>query len=174
MKKSLGMVEVLTGNGPGKTTAALGHALRSIGHGFKVGMVQFMKHDSRSGEIKAIRKYLPRFDVWQFGRKKFVRKPTKIDFKLARKGLTKAQEIIQSEKYDLVILDEINVALWFKLLDLTRVIEIIRSRPKNVELILTGRYAPKKIIDLADSVSEIKEVKHYFRKGIRARKGIEY
>jgi len=174
MKKSLGMVEVLTGNGPGKTTAALGHALRCIGHGLTVAMVQFMKIDSRYGEIKAIKKYLPRFRVFQFGRKKFIRKPAKIDFRLAEKGLAKAQEIIQSGKYDLVILDEINVALWFKLLDLKEVCEIIKSRPKNVELVLTGRYAPKKIIDLADSVSEIKEVKHYFRKGVRARKGIEY
>ncbi len=174
MKKSLGMVEVLTGNGPGKTTAALGHALRSIGHGLTVAMVQFMKIDSRYGEIKAIKEYLPRSRVFQFGRKKFVREPAKIDFKLAEKGLAKAQEIIQSRKYDLVILDEINVALWFKLLDLEEVCEMIKSRPKNAELVLTGRYAPKKIIDLADSVSEIKEVKHYFRKGVRARKGIEY
>ena len=170
----LGLVEVLTGKGAGKTTSALGHALRAIGHGLKVGMIQFMKKDSRYGEIRAIKKYLPRFDVWQFGKKEFVVKPAKIDYELAKKGLAKAQEIIQSRKYDLVILDEINVALWFKLLDLDQVIEMIKSRPKGIEIVLTGRYAPKKIIDLADSVSEIREVKHYFKKGIKARKGIEY
>lgn len=174
MKKSLGLVEVLTGHGAGKTTAALGHALRSIGHGMKVAMIQWLKKDSSIGEIKAIKKYLPRFDVWQFGRKKFIRKPAKIDFELAQKGLTKAKEVIQSGKYDLVILDEVNIALWFGLLNLKDVIRVIKNRPRHVELILTGRYAPKRIIDLADSVSEIEEVKHYFKKGIKARKGVEY
>ena len=169
------MIQVYTGNGKGKTTASLGLALRAIGAGKKVLLIQFLK-EGQSSEIKAIRKYLPNFEVKIFGQKGFLTKEKlkKKDFDLAQQGFNFAQKAIQNKTYDLVILDEINLVLNFGLLKTEDLIALIKTTPKKIELILTGRSASREIINQADLVTEIKEVKHYFKKGIKARKGIEY
>jgi cob(I)alamin adenosyltransferase len=170
-----GLVIVITGNGKGKTTSAFGQALRAVGQGYKVLIVQFMK-GRKYGEFIAAEKYLPRLTIHPFGLDSFVMRdnPAAIDIELAQKGLDAAQKAINSGKYDMVILDEINVALDFKLVALPKVIELIKNKPAGLDLILTGRYAPPEIIELADTVSEIKEIKHHYAAGIKDRAGIEY
>jgi cob(I)alamin adenosyltransferase len=170
-----GLVIVITGNGKGKTTSAFGQALRAIGQGYKVFVVQFMK-GRKYGEFKAAKKYLPDLTVHLSGLDSFVMrdKPAAVDMELAQKGLTLARKAIKSGKYQMVILDEINVALDFKLIDLKEVIELIKSKPSSLDLILTGRYASPQIIKLADTVSEVKEIKHHYAAGIKDRAGIEY
>jgi cob(I)alamin adenosyltransferase len=173
--KKLGLIQVYTGSGKGKTTAALGQGLRALGKGFKVYMIQFMKGDIEYGEITAVRK-LDNFIIEQFGRPDFVNRenPEQIDIDFAEKGLERAKKIINENMYDMIILDEINVAIDWKLITLENVIDLIKNKPKNVELILTGRYAHQKIIDLADLVTEMKEIKHPYQQGILARDGIEH
>jgi cob(I)alamin adenosyltransferase len=167
------MIQVYTGNGKGKTTASLGLALRAVGAGLKVYIAQFCKGRDYS-ELKVLKK-IKNIKVEQFGRTCFIkRKASKIDKELAKKGLEKVKKIIQEKKYDLIILDEINICFYYDLLRTEEVIEILKNTPKDIEIILTGRYAPKEIIKIADLVSEIKEIKHYFKKGIIARKGIEF
>jgi cob(I)alamin adenosyltransferase len=175
IKTAKGLVMVITGNGKGKTTAAFGQALRAIGQGYKVFVLQFMK-GRKYGEFIAAEKYLPRLTVRMSGLDSFVMRdnPATIDIELAQKGLDTARKEIKNGKYDMVILDEINVALDFKLVDLRKVIELIKNKPAGLDLILTGRYAPKEIIELADTVSEVKEVKHHYKAGIKDRAGIEY
>lgn len=168
-----GYIQVYTGNGKGKTTAALGLALRSSGAGKKVFIGQFIKGKHYS-ELDAIRNNLKDIELKQYGLDCFiVNDPVEKDFIAAQNGLNEMKEIILSGKYDLVIMDELNVALYYKLFEVDRVIEILKSKPKHVEIVITGRYAPEKIIELADLVTEMKEVKHYFTKGIEARLGIE-
>jgi len=167
------MIQVYTGEGKGKTTASLGLAIRAVGAGLKVYIAQFCKKRQYS-ELKVLRK-IKGIKVEQFGRRYFIKgRPSEEDKRLAKKGLEKVKKIIQEKKYDVVIMDEINICFYFKLLKVKELIEIIKSLPKNIEIILTGRYAPKEIIKIADLVSEIKEIKHYFKKGIIARKGIEF
>lgn len=166
------LIQVYTGNGKGKTTAALGLALRASGAGLKVHIGQFAKGKECS-ELQALKK-LENITIEQFGTCRFIKKPTIKDIALARKGLRKAKKIFRQKKYNVVILDEINVALNLKLLKLKSVLKLFKKIPRGCELILTGRDAPKEIINCADLVSDIKEKKHYFRKGIKARKGIEY
>ena len=175
IKTAKGLVIVITGNGKGKTTAAFGQALRAIGQGYKVFVLQFMK-GRKYGEFIAAEKYLPHLTIRMSGLDSFVMRdnPAAIDIELAQKGLDMAKKVIKSGKYDMVILDEINVALDFKLIALTEVIELINNKPSNLDLILTGRYAPPEIIELADTVSEIKEIKHHYAAGIKDRAGIEY
>ena len=175
IKTAKGLVIVITGNGKGKTTAAFGQALRAIGQGYKVFVLQFMK-GKKYGEFIAAGKYLPRLTIRMSGLDSFVMRdnPAAVDIELAQKGLTAAQKAINSGKYDMVILDEINVALDFKLIDLREVVKLIKNKPAGLDLILTGRYAPKEIIKLADTVSEVKEVKHHYKAGIKDRAGIEY
>jgi cob(I)alamin adenosyltransferase len=170
-----GLVQVYTGNGKGKTTAAFGLALRAIGRGLKVYVIQFIKGGFDYGELYVVDK-LPNLKLKAFGRGKFVtEKPAgKEDIKLAEEALTLAEETVMSGEYDIVILDEINVALSLKLIKIEKVLELIKNKPKHVELILTGRYAPNEIIEAADLVTEMREVKHPFNKGYQARKGIEY
>lgn len=174
-KKHRGLTIVITGNGKGKTTAAFGQALRAIGQGYNVFVLQFMK-GRKYGEFIAAEKYLPRLTIRMSGLDSFVMRdnPAAIDLELAQKGLEAARKAIMSNKYDMVILDEINVALDFKLIKLKEVIELIKNKPTTLDLILTGRYAPKEIIKLADTVSEIQEVKHHYNAGIKDRAGIEY
>ncbi|MCL0037900.1 cob(I)yrinic acid a,c-diamide adenosyltransferase [Thermodesulfovibrionales bacterium] len=171
-KKSL--VMVYTGDGKGKTTASLGLALRTLGHGAKVAMVQFMKGRTY-GELIAA-KNLPNFEIIMSGRDEFVSKedPEEIDIKMAQEGFTKAQECINSGRYDMVILDEINVALDYELVSVPEVLNLIKNRPKHVDLVLTGRYVPAAIIEIADLVSEVQEIKHHYQKGVEARQGIEF
>jgi len=175
IKTAKGLVMVITGNGKGKTTAAFGQALRAIGQGYKVFVLQFMK-GRKYGEFIAAEKYLSRLTIRMSGLDSFVMRdnPAAIDIELAQKGLDTAQKAIKSGKYDMVILDEINVALDFKLIALTEVIKLIKNKPANLDLILTGRYAPLEIIELADTVSEIIEIKHHYAAGIKDRAGIEY
>ncbi|MGC8902382.1 MAG: cob(I)yrinic acid a,c-diamide adenosyltransferase [Fervidobacterium sp.] len=169
----MGYIHVYTGNGKGKTTAAMGLALRAICSGKKAYMGQFIK-GMKYSELEAP-KYLPNFVIEQYGRDCFIKKnPEKIDIQLARQGLEKVTKIIQQGQYDIVILDEVNVAIYYGLFTVQDVIRALTNRPEHVEIILTGRYAPQELIDIADLVTEMREVKHYFQKGILAREGIEY
>jgi cob(I)alamin adenosyltransferase len=167
------LIQIYTGNGKGKTTACLGLALRAQGAGLKVFIGQFIKRGHYS-ELAAIKK-LPNIKVNQFGREGFiVNKATAKDLALAKNGLNKVAGIIAKKTYDLIILDEINVAIRLKLIKLKEILELIKSIPQETELILTGRYAHPRLLKIADLVSEIKERKHYFKKGKKARKGIEF
>jgi cob(I)alamin adenosyltransferase len=170
-----GLVIVITGNGKGKTTSAFGQALRAIGQGYKVFIMQFMKGRDY-GEFVAAKKYLPRLTVRRSGLDSFVMrdKPAPVDIELARQGFELAKKAIASGKYNMVILDEINVAIDFNLIPLEEMIRLIKNKPPGLDLILTGRYAAKAIIKLADTVSEVKEIKHHYAAGIKDRAGIEY
>jgi cob(I)alamin adenosyltransferase len=167
------MIQVYTGDGKGKTTAALGLALRAAGAGLKVYICQFLKGRYYC-ELATLKK-LENIKVEQFGTGCFIRKsPSQKDMELAKVGLKAAQKAVCGKCYDVIILDEINIALKLKLLELKDVISLIKSTPKKTELILTGRSAPPEIIKLADLVSFIHDRKHYYKKGLKARKGIEY
>ncbi len=170
----MGYVHVYTGNGKGKTTAAFGLAMRASGRGRKVCIVQFMKPDAGYGEQISARKL--GIEVHPFGTNRFVNKnnPAREDVELARAALELAREKIKSGSYDLVILDEINVAMDFNLIPVNEVLDLLSSIPDKTEVVLTGRYAPDSIVERADLVTEMKEVKHYFRKGVMAREAIEY
>ncbi len=166
------MIQVYTGNGKGKTTAALGLALRAAGAGLNVYIAQFAKGCVCS-EHKALKK-IKNIKLEQFGRGCFIKyKPQQIDRVLAGNGLKKVKSIVASKKYRVIILDEINIALKLKLVCLKDVLDLIKQLPEDAELILTGRSAPVQLIKAADLVSRIKEVKHYYRRGFKARKGIE-
>lgn len=172
----LGLIQVYTGNGKGKTTASLGLAFRASGHGFKTCMIQFMKENSDYGETKAAQ-YLPGFKLIQVGRNDFVdlKNPQPIDIELAQNGWKTAQDLILSQKYDIIILDEINVAMACGMIDCQQVADFLSGLKENrTELVLTGRYAPQLIIDLAHLVTELQEIKHPFAQGVDARKGIDY
>jgi len=170
-----GLVIVITGNGKGKTTSAFGQALRAIGQGYKVFILQFMKGRAY-GEFVAAEKYLPRLTILRTGLDSFVMRdnPAPVDIELARQGFELAKKAVASGKYDMIILDEINVAVDFKLIELADVIDLVKNKPPALDLILTGRYAAKAIIKLADTVSEVKEIKHHYAAGIKDRAGIEY
>jgi cob(I)alamin adenosyltransferase len=170
-----GLVIVITGNGKGKTTSAFGQALRAVGQGYKVLILQFMKGRDY-GEFVAAEKYLPRLTIHRTGLDSFVMrdKPAPVDIELARQGFELAKKAVASGKYNMIIIDEINVAVDFKLIPLQDVIDLIVHKPPALDLILTGRYAAKEIIKLADTVSEIKEIKHHYANGIKDRAGIEY
>ncbi|HPV51329.1 MAG TPA: cob(I)yrinic acid a,c-diamide adenosyltransferase, partial [Smithella sp.] len=160
---------------PNRAASAFGQALRAIGQGYKVFVLQFMK-GRKYGEFIAAEKYLSNITIKMSGLDSFVMRdhPAAIDIDMARKGLDIARKAIMSGKYDMVILDEINVALDFKLVDLKDVMKLIKNKPAHVDLILTGRYAPKEIIKLADTVSDVQEIKHHYNAGIKDRAGIEY
>lgn len=170
-----GLIQVYTGNGKGKTTAALGQALRAIGHGWRAVMFQFMKGDENYGEVKAAR-LLPNFAIIQCGRCEFVdlSHPAAVDRQMAADGWDKARTALASGQYDLVILDEINVALACDLLPLPLVLDGLAQRAERTEVILTGRYAPADLLEVADLVTEMAEVKHPYTQGVAARCGIEY
>ena len=172
---SRGLVLVHTGNGKGKTTAAFGQALRAVGQGLRVCVIQFMK-GRKYGEFLAAERYLPNLTIHLSGLDSFVMrdKPAPVDIELARKGLDMAREAVSSGNYDMVILDEINVAVDFKLIPLEEVINLIRNKPAAFDLVLTGRYAAPEIMELADTVSEVREIKHHYNAGIKDRAGIEY
>ncbi|MFQ5883588.1 MAG: cob(I)yrinic acid a,c-diamide adenosyltransferase [Thermoplasmata archaeon] len=173
--KERGLVHVYTGNGKGKTTAALGLAFRASGHGEKVYIVQFMKGRIDYGELKAC-KDNPNITIEQFGRPQFVNKdnPEPEDFEFAKEALARSKEVMVSGKYQLVILDEINLAADFNLIDLEDVLELVRGKPEGVELVLTGRNANPEIVKIADYVTEMLEIKHPYKEGQVGRKGIEF
>lgn len=167
-----GYIHVYTGNGKGKTTAALGLSLRAVCAGKKVFFGQFIKGMEYS-ELHA-ENILHNFKMEQFGRNCFIyNQPQEEDIRKAEEGLNKIEEILTSGDYDIVVLDELNIALYYKLFSVDRVIEILKNRKPNIEVIITGRYAPEKIIELADLVTEMKEIKHYYKDGVEARIGIE-
>lgn len=208
MKK--GLIHVYTGDGKGKTTASLGLALRAVGQGFKVCMIQFMKGGAYTGEYVAARNYLPHFEIFQFGRpcikqlkqmkiKGYVLGKTKpeemydvirediecgtcrycflnddVQRDYIEEGFKKALEVVMDGQHDLVILDEINVAMSLGFLNVELVMSMLANKPENVELVLTGRDVPEEIVEMADLVTEMKLHKHYFEKGVPARRGIEY
>jgi cob(I)alamin adenosyltransferase len=169
-----GLIHVYTGDGKGKTTAAIGLGVRAVGAGLRVHMIQFMK-GRRYSELNALER-LPGFTVVQFGRDEFVskKKPEQIDIDLAQKGLAHAQEVLRKNEYDLVILDEINVAVDYHLVSLADVLKLMKLKPDSMELILTGRYADPELVRQADLVSEMLEIKHPYQKGVPARKGIDW
>nr|WP_054696419.1 cob(I)yrinic acid a,c-diamide adenosyltransferase [Syntrophomonas palmitatica] len=171
-----GLVMVITGNGKGKTTAAFGQALRALGQGLKVCMIQFLK-GRKYGEILAAQQYLPDdFVFYQYGLDSFVMKgsPAPIDVELAQKGLATAREMIKSGEFDMVILDEINVAVDYGLIPEQELLELIRDKPPKVHLILTGRYAGDAVREAADMVSEVTEIKHHYYAGVKEQAGIEF
>ncbi|OGJ86038.1 MAG: cob(I)yrinic acid a,c-diamide adenosyltransferase [Candidatus Raymondbacteria bacterium RifOxyA12_full_50_37] len=170
--RGIGYVHVYTGNGKGKTTAALGLALRASGAGKRVLVAQFLK--GRASSEHTALKQLKNIAVQQFGGASFiVKKPSAVDCRCARKGLKTIERAIGSGTYDLVILDEAAVAVYFGLFSEVRLLEIIKNRPAYVEIVVTGRKASKRLIGAADLVTEMKEVKHYFHAGVGSRKGIE-
>ncbi len=169
------MIHAYTGNGKGKTTAALGLALRAAGHGLKVIMIQFMKGRIDYGELKSARN-VPGFTIEQYGRPDFVNpeKPAREDVRLAREGFERAREVIMAATHDVVILDELNVAVDYGLVSSGDVIALFKEKPEHVELVLTGRHLPEEFVPYADLITECREVKHYFSRGVQARKGIDY
>lgn len=170
-----GLVQVLTGNGRGKTTAALGTVLRALGQGFKVHIIQFMKGTYPYGEQKTLSR-LDKVTVSRFGKIDFV-DPHNIqddEREEARRALAAAREAMLSGEYDMVVLDEVIIASGWGLVPVEDVLELIKDKPRSVELILTGRYADPRLIEAADLVTEMVEVKHPFQRGIRARQGCEY
>jgi cob(I)alamin adenosyltransferase len=177
-KKNKGLVIVYTGDGKGKTTAALGMALRAAGHGKKTLIVQFIKNFQNYGELKFVKKYNCGIKIKTMGKGYVQIKGDKFPFeehvKAAQQALKFAKDRILSKEYDIIVLDEINIALDKKLLTLKEVTELIQQKPPDLHLLLTGRNAPKKLIQLADLVSEVKEIKHPYKKGILAQKGVEY
>jgi len=203
-----GQVQVYTGDGKGKTTAALGLVMRAVGQGFKVIMIQFMKGGAYTGEYVAIKNYLPNVEILQFGRPcikqqkqmklagyavrkdrdifDFIREEVEcgtcrfcflndyVQKDYVEEAFKKALDVVLSGDYDVIILDEINVAMSLGMLNTELVLNMIANKPEHVELILTGRNAPDEIVHIADLVTEMKPHKHYFEKGVLARRGVEY
>ena len=173
-KLKKGYTQVYTGTGKGKTTAAIGLAVRAAGCGMQVFIGQFVK-GMKYSEIKCLGLLGDNITVKQYGLRCFIRKePTEEDIRAAMEGFAYAKRMMLSGKYDLVILDEITIAEYFGLISTDDIINLIDSKPGHVELVLTGRYADQRIIDRADLVTEVLEVKHPYQQGIPARKGIEY
>lgn len=169
-----GYVQVYTGDGKGKTTAALGLALRAVGAGLRVFCAQFVK-GADYNEIKAIRQYLPLITLKQYGRGCFLTgQPSPEDIAAAQVALQEIKWAMLSGSYDIIILDEANIATHFNLIKVADLVDLIRQKPPQIELIITGRRAAPEVIALADLVTEMKEIKHYYQHGIPARPGIEY
>jgi cob(I)alamin adenosyltransferase len=170
-----GLIQVYTGDGKGKTTCALGLALRAVGQGFKVAMVQFLK-GRETGEARAAMRLAPDMTLSYFGRPGLVnlKSPAPEDLARVREAWDLARRVIEAGEHDLVILDEINLALAHGLIPLEEAFTLLKERPPWVEVVLTGRRAPQELMDLADLVTEMHPVKHYYQAGVRARRGIEW
>jgi len=178
MSDAAGLVIVYTGKGKGKTTAALGMVLRALGHGFKVVMIQFIKGSWHYGELTSSSRLEPDFELVAAG-KGFVgiiddNKPIEEHIRAAKEALQISKEKIMSGKYDIVILDEINYAVNLKLISVDDVLELIKLKPKKTTLVLTGNYANKKVIEVADLVTEMREIKHPYREGKKAKRGVDF
>ena len=174
-KLEQGYIQIYTGNGKGKTTAAIGQAVRAAGFGLKTYIAQFMK-EFPYNELRSLDYLKNWITIEQFCGDEFVYKkelPGEEELAKAKKGLQTSKEKMLSGEYDLIILDEAIVSIHFKLVETKELVEFIKIKPANVELILTGRYCPEELIELADLVTEMKEVKHYYQKGITSRRGIE-
>ncbi len=169
-----GYIHVYTGNGKGKTTAAFGLSLRAAGAGKKVFFAQFVKGKIYS-EIEAVQKYLPQITVKQYGLECFIyNQPEQKDIDAALIGLHEVELIIEQGLYNIVVLDEANIALYYKLFTVNQLLQILDKKHPETEIIITGRYAPTQIIDKADLVTEMREIKHYYNNGVQARQGIEF
>lgn len=169
-----GYIQIYTGNGKGKTTAALGLALRAAGAGMKIYFAQFIKGKPYS-ELSILKNRIPEITIKQYGLGCFiVDKPTEDDINAAIKGLNEIASIILSEKYDMIVLDEVTIALYYKLFSADRLIKVLQSKSDKTEIVITGRYAPDELIKIANLVTEMKEIKHYYKDGVEARKGIEF
>lgn len=173
-----GLVIVYTGNGKGKTTAALGMALRAVGYNLKICMIQFIKGSWHYGEIDSSKRLEPEFELITAG-KGFVgiiddKSPREEHEKMAQKALCISKEKIQSGKYDIIILDEVNYAINLDLIDVNDVLDLINSKPSNLNLVLTGNYVKPKIVEASDLVTEMNEIKHPFKLGIKAKRGIDF
>lgn len=190
-----GLVEIYTGNSKGKTTCAMGLALRAVGHGFKVYVIQFMKGSTYTGELYSSQRLSPNLEIVQFGRgcpsaaliksgfakctgcgQCFAKGKGQLEDKnIAAMAYSHAKEILTSDDYDIVILDEINNCLKYELVTVQQILDLIELKPERVELVMTGRYfPPEEIIDAADLVTEMKQIKHPYEKGISSRRGVEY
>jgi len=170
-----GMIQVYTGTGKGKTTAALGLAMRAIGYGQKVFIIQFMKGEEKTGELLSAEKLSPYLTIKPMGREGFIVKDhiDPIDLNWAQEGMDLAREVIRNGAHDILILDEINVAVSFGLISVQEVLQLINKKPPEMELVLTGRYAPPEFLERADLVTEMKNIKHYYEKGVPHRESIE-
>jgi cob(I)alamin adenosyltransferase len=173
-----GLVIVYTGKGKGKTTAALGMALRAVGYNYKICMIQFIKGSWHYGEMTSSKRLEPEFELTAIG-KGFVgiiddKSPIELHKEIAAEALHIAKEKIQSKKYDIVILDEINYAINLGLIKLEDVLEMIKMKPSSLNLVLTGNHVKDEIIEVADLVTEMREIKHPFKEGIKAKKGVDF
>lgn len=174
-KMTRGMISVYTGEGEGKTTNALGLALRAVGHGYRVIIIQFMKGRKYIGEYRVKDRLAPEYEIHQFGREEFIdfKNPMPLDYELAAKGLEFAKNALK-RKPRLLILDEINLAAHFGIVKTEDILKLLEDIPEETTVVLTGRRAPRELIERADLVTEMKFVKHPFEKNVPARKGIEY
>lgn len=173
MRTEKGYIHLYTGNGKGKTTAAIGLAIRAAGAGKKVFIAQFVK-GMPYAELKALDRF-PEIEVKQYGLDCFiVNEPTKEDVKAARKGLNEVTGLVRKNACDVLILDEVCIALHYKLFGIDEILELLREKPEDMEIVMTGRYAQKELVDKSDLVTEMKEIKHYYHMGIQAREGIEF
>lgn len=191
-KLSRGLIQIYTGDGKGKTTAALGQSIRAAGHGLKILFVQFVKGNSFTGEFLFL-KNSQNITFWQFGRdciyssgirekvvecnncyECFIGKegPSDMDIKVVRGGWERVKRVV--EEYDVIVLDEISLAIFYKIISIEEVVEFLKNKPEKLEIILTGRYMPKEILELADLITEMKEIRHPYSKGISGRWGIDY
>lgn len=172
----MGLIYLYTGEGGGKTTAALGAALRALGHGQKVVIIQFMKGRKNIGEWKIQKRLKPNLEVHQFGRAGWInlKNPSEKDKEIALKGLRLAESILKNTKPNVLILDEINLAVACNILDVDNVLSALKKIPAKTTVFLTGRHAPKKLVKRADFVAEMKQIKHPYYKGIKAVKGIQW
>lgn len=170
-----GYIQVYTGNGKGKTTASLGLAVRAAGHGLRTVIIQFMKGWIDYGELRGVEMLFPFVELHQAGRDAFVNRenPDPEDIRLAQEGWDLAKATIREGKADIVVLDEINCAVDFGLLPVSEVLDLLARKPDGMEIVLTGRGAPKELIAIADLVTEMREIKHYYEKGLDARIGVE-
>jgi cob(I)alamin adenosyltransferase len=173
---TLGKVRVFTGEGKGKTTSAVGLAVLAVARGFKVLMIQFLKASDTTGEHIALRSLAPKIIIKPMGRKGFIfrRGCEPMDIAMAKHALDEARSTMGNGNYDIIVLDEVNVAVHLGLIKVQDVLNLINSKPDNVELVLTGRYAHPEIIDRADVVFQMKKIKHHFDRGVKAQKGIDY
>jgi cob(I)alamin adenosyltransferase len=169
-----GYIQLYTGNGKGKTTAALGLALRAAGNNMKIFVAQFVKGMHYS-ELDAIKNNLPQIEIKQYGLDCFIfNAPTEKDINAARNGFNEVKKAVLSGGYDLIILDEACIAIFYKLFTVEELIDLIKLKKEETEIVITGRYAPPELVEIADLVTEMKEIKHYYTKGVEARKGIEF
>lgn len=175
-KLTQGLIQIYTGNAKGKSTAAFGLAVRAAGHGFKVVIIQFMKTGSYYGEIPGLKRLAPEVEIYSYGQQGFIsrRGANPEDISLAHEALAHAEKALLAPETDILILDEINNALYFELLTVGEVLNFLDKKPEHVEIVMTGRNAPQELIDIAHLVTEMKEIKHPYHQGINSRKGIEY